>query len=125
MWKFAIKRIPVENLHGNDFLSMKSTCSEFEASLPPQVYIENAKSSLSAEGQHHYKIFSESACKDNLTENFRKTMLKNLPLKNFCSLCMLRILASYAAKICKILLHSSRFSLLDDQNFIRVQFLNI
>ncbi len=26
MWRFAIKQVPVENLYGNDFLSMKSTC---------------------------------------------------------------------------------------------------
>ncbi len=30
---------------------------EINANFPPQDYIENAKSSVYAEGQHHYNIF--------------------------------------------------------------------
>ncbi len=34
---------------------------EFDANYPPQVYLENDKSSLGAKGSHYYNIFSESA----------------------------------------------------------------
>ncbi len=45
---------------------MKSTCglpstSEFEANFPPQVYLENDKGLMCAEGPHHYNIFYKSA----------------------------------------------------------------
>ena len=30
---------------------------EFEGNFLPQVYLENAKTSLGAEGHHHYNIF--------------------------------------------------------------------
>ncbi len=58
MWRFATKWIPVENLHWNNYFSMKSTCS-----LPSTfhhkwwVYLENDKISLGAEGSHYYNIF--------------------------------------------------------------------
>ncbi len=33
---------------------------EFDAYFPPQLNLENAKSSLDVEGPYHYNIFSES-----------------------------------------------------------------
>ncbi len=59
MWRYAInmiKWILVENLHWNNYFSMKSTC-DFEANFPPQVYLENDKSSLGVDGSHYYNIF--------------------------------------------------------------------
>ena len=57
MCRFPIKQIPVENLHGNE-VNLWFSLIEFQANFPPQEsYLENAESSLDAEGAHHYNIF--------------------------------------------------------------------
>ena len=68
MWRFAIKRIPAENQHWNDnevnlwftfHIEIRfQVLGLFEANFPPQVYLENDKSSLGAEVSHYCNIFS-------------------------------------------------------------------
>ena len=63
MWRFAIQRIPVE------------TC--IEMTIFYCVYLENAKSSLCAEGPHHYNIFFRECTLYTLAFDPRSSYLMN------------------------------------------------